>query len=53
MKKQLDYANRKIIPYVVLAGENEMKEGMLTLRDMQTGEQKLMTYEQVKEKIAK
>jgi histidyl-tRNA synthetase len=53
LKKQLDYANRKKIPYTVLVGENEMKEGMLTLKDMQTGEQKLMTLEQVKEKMAK
>jgi histidyl-tRNA synthetase len=53
LKKQLDYANRKKIPYTILVGENEMKEGMLTLKDMQTGEQKLMTLEQVKEKMAK
>jgi histidyl-tRNA synthetase len=53
LKKQLDYANRKKIPFVVLVGENEMKEGRLTLKDMTTGEQGLMTLEQVKEKIAK
>jgi histidyl-tRNA synthetase len=52
LKKQLDYANRKNIPFVVLVGENEMKENRITLKDMQTGEQELMTLEQVKEKIA-
>jgi len=51
LKKQLDYANRKNIPFVVLVGENEMKEGMLTLKDMQTGEQKTVTWEQLKEKL--
>ena len=53
LKKQLDYANRKKIPYVVLVGEHEMKEGRLTLKDMLTGEQSLLTWEQLKEKLAK
>jgi len=53
LKKQLDYANRKKIPYVVLVGEDEMKKGRLMLKDMATGEQGLMTLEQVMEKIAK
>ena len=53
MKKQLDYANRKRIPFVVLVGENEMKEGKLTLKDMITGEQSTLTWEEVREKIAK
>jgi histidyl-tRNA synthetase len=43
LKKQLDYANKKNIPYVILAGENEMKSGMLTLKDMHTGEQKAVS----------
>jgi histidyl-tRNA synthetase len=51
LKKQLDYANRKKIPFVVLAGENEMKEGRLTLKDMTTGEQMTLTWEQLKEKL--
>ena len=53
MKKQLDYANRKKIPFVVLVGENEMKEGKMTLKEMQTGEQHTLTFEQLIEKIAK
>ena len=38
MKKQMSYANVKQIPYVVLAGENEMAEGKFTLKNMQSGE---------------
>jgi histidyl-tRNA synthetase len=53
MKKQLDYANRKRIPFVVLIGENEMKEGKFTLKDMISGEQGTMTWEEVKEKMAR
>jgi histidyl-tRNA synthetase len=51
IKKQLDYANRKNIPYVVLVGENEMKEGKLTLKDMKTGEQSLLSWKELKDKL--
>ena len=43
MKKQMGYANAKQIPYVVLAGENEMEQGKITLKNMITGEQQLVT----------
>lgn len=43
MKKQMSYANAKQIPYVVLAGENEMSEGKITLKNMETGEQQMLT----------
>jgi len=42
MKKQMNYANRKGIPFVVLAGDAEMAEGKLTLKNMTTGEQQLL-----------
>ncbi len=42
MKKQMNYANRKSIPFVVLAGETEMKEGKVVLKNMETGEQNLI-----------
>ncbi len=42
MKKQMNYANRKAIPFVVLAGETEMKEGKVILKNMETGEQSLI-----------
>ena len=47
MKKQMSYANAKQIPFVALAGENEMTEGKLTLKNMLTGEQQLLTPEQL------
>ena len=43
MKNQMSYANAKQIPYVVLAGENEMEQGKITLKNMITGEQQLVT----------
>jgi histidyl-tRNA synthetase len=39
MKKQLDYANKKGIPYVMLLGEEEIREGKVALKNMQTGSQ--------------
>lgn len=42
MKKQMAYANAKQIPFVALAGENEIQAGKLTLKNMETGEQKLV-----------
>ena len=51
MKKQMAYANAKQIPFVALAGENEIKEGKLTLKNMATGEQQMLTQEEVIEKL--
>lgn len=53
MKKQMGYANAKHIPFVVLAGENEINEGKLTLKDMQTGEQTLVTIEELTTTVLK
>ena len=47
MKKQMSYANAKLIPFVVLAGENEMAEGKFTLKNMLTGNQQLVTTEEL------
>ena len=47
MKKQMSYANAKQIPFVALAGENEMAEGKLTLKNMLTGQQQLVTIEEL------
>ena len=52
MKKQMSYANAMGIAYVVLAGENEMKEGKVTLKNMETGEQNLVAIDELIEKIA-
>ena len=47
MKKQMQYANQKQIPFVALAGENEMAQGRLTLKNMLTGEQTLLTPQEL------
>ena len=47
MKKQRTYANQKQIPFVAIVGENEMNEGKLTLKNMTTGEQQLLTPEEL------
>ena len=47
MKKQMGYANSKNIPFVALVGETEMNEGKVTLKNMTTGEQTLVTPEEL------
>ena len=47
MKKQMQYANAKQIPFVALVGENEMNEGKVTLKNMETGEQQMLTPEEL------
>ena len=42
MKKQMSYANAKGIPFVVMAGETEMQEGVMALKNMVTGEQRMV-----------
>ena len=53
MKKQMSYANAKHIPFVVLAGENEMNAGKVTLKNMETGDQSLLSTKELIEKIKK
>jgi histidyl-tRNA synthetase len=53
LKKQMKYADQKQIPYVVLAGENEIQSGLLTVKDMNTGVQNNWTAEQLISKIKK
>ena len=47
MKKQMSYANAKQIPFVVLAGDSEMAEGKVTLKNMVTGEQQMVTPDEL------
>ena len=47
MKKQMGYANANSIPFVALVGENEMNEGKVNLKNMETGEQILLTPEEL------
>ena len=47
MKKQMGYADAKNIPFVALVGDSEMTEGKINLKNMVTGEQELLTIEQL------
>lgn len=52
MKKQMTYANNKHIPFVIMVGETEMEEGVVSLKNMETGDQEKLTPEQLIEKLA-
>ena len=47
MKKQMSYANAKGIAFVALAGDDEIAQGKVTVKNMATGEQKLVTAEEM------
>ena len=47
MKKQMAYANAKHIPFVALAGDNEIAAGKVTLKNMETGEQQLLSPDEL------
>ena len=49
MKKQMEYANRRMIPYVVIIGSNELSEGKATVKNMRTGEQQTVEFAAVAE----
>ncbi|MFA6873699.1 MAG: His/Gly/Thr/Pro-type tRNA ligase C-terminal domain-containing protein, partial [Bacteroidaceae bacterium] len=51
MKKQMSYANAKQVSFVAIVGETEMAEGKIMLKDMEKGEQKLLTIEEAIQKI--
>ena len=51
MKKQMAYANAKQVPFVAIVGESELAEGKINLKNMITGEQSLVTPEELIEKI--
>ncbi|HBX87750.1 MAG TPA: histidine--tRNA ligase [Marinilabiliaceae bacterium] len=51
MKKQMAYADKKQIGYVALLGENEIAKGLITLKDMHSGEQSSITLDEVVERI--
>ena len=52
MKKQMSYANAKQIPFVALAGENEMQASKITLKNMETGEQQMLSPEELIAKLS-
>ncbi|MDY3069235.1 MAG: histidine--tRNA ligase [Parabacteroides sp.] len=51
MKKQMGYADTKKIPFVAIVGETEMAEGKINLKNMITGEQSLLSLEELIERI--
>ncbi len=51
LKKQMKYANARQVPFVALVGEEEMAAGQVSLKNMATGEQALLSLEQVVERI--
>lgn len=53
MKKQMAYANAKKIPYVALVGETEIRENVITLKEMATGKQQKMSPERLIRKLTK
>ena len=52
MKKQMTWADRKNIAWVALAGESEMAEGKVTLKNMKSGDQSLVTPEEMIAKLS-
>lgn len=52
-KAQLSFANNINADYVVIVGEKELEAGKLTLKDMESGEQELLTVEEVIEKVSR
>ena len=47
LRKQLDYVNSLAIPFLIVIGEREVKEGKFTLRDMKTGKEEKLTLEEI------
>jgi histidyl-tRNA synthetase len=51
IKKQLDFANKKGIPFTIVIGSDEIKSGQLALKDMERGEQEKLSLEQIIQKL--
>lgn len=51
IKKQLDYANKKMVSYTIVIGSEEIKSGLLAFKNMATGEQEKITIEQIIETL--
>lgn len=52
MKRQMNYADKRNIPFVVLAGSKEMENEKFTLRNMKTGDQKTLKFEELVKEIS-
>ena len=51
IKNQFKYANKLNIPYVIIIGEDEVRDNTVSLKNMETGEQVVMNIDEVIEKI--
>ncbi len=51
MKKQMEYANRRGIPYVVIVGSQEIERGVATVKDMRSGEQREVAFADIAEAL--
>jgi histidyl-tRNA synthetase len=52
IKKQMEYANNKAIPYTILIGSDEMQSGLLTFKDMASGLQEKLSIDQIIKKLS-
>jgi histidyl-tRNA synthetase len=52
MKKQLAYADRREIPYVALVGDQEVKDGVVTLKEMETGNQETLKPDELLKRLS-
>ncbi len=53
LDKQIKYADRKGIPFVLILGPEEIEKNKVTIKDLRTGEQKTVTREEIKDQISK
>jgi len=51
IKKQMEYANNKQIPYTILIGSEEMQSGLLAFKDMVSGVQEKLSAHQIIQKL--
>ena len=51
MKKQMNYANRRNIPFVILVGGEELKTETFTIKDMNKGSQESITFNELLKKV--
>jgi histidyl-tRNA synthetase len=51
LKKQFDYGNKKMIPYTIVIGSEEMNSGNLAFKNMTTGEQEKVTIENIIQRL--
>jgi len=51
IQKQLEFANKKMVPYTIVIGSEEVKNGVLAFKNMKTGEQLKLTIEEILKRL--